>query len=196
MTDFEEAGGLFDTNGLALTLSLPPIHPKTRLSTPLHLPTLPRKISYGKAPAHRGWGYCVSTERRGRLGGTFVQGIHSTSSSINPLLFFSGTLPPFVWDSKTKIKRGWGYCVGDWVALLSKGFTQRHHQSTHFSFFRGPAATAAAAAIASLPPSRHCRHRVTAAIDSPPLCTVANTRRREKGCGALSALGENVLLTR
>ena len=27
--------------------------------------------------------------------------------------------------------------VGDWVALLSKGFTQRHHQSTHFSFFRG-----------------------------------------------------------
>ena len=28
--------------------------------------------------------------------------------------------------------------VGDWVALLSKGFTQRHHQSTHFSFFRGP----------------------------------------------------------
>ena len=91
MTDSEEAGGLFDTNGLALTLSLPPIHPKTRLSTPLHLPTLPRKISYGKAPAHRGWGYCVSTERRGRLGGTFVQGIHSTSSINQPtfVLFFS-----------------------------------------------------------------------------------------------------------
>ena len=82
-------GAFFDTNGLALTLSLPPIHPKTRLSIPLHLPTLPRRILYGKAPAHRGWGYCVSTERRGRLGGTFVQGIHSTSSSINPLLFFS-----------------------------------------------------------------------------------------------------------
>ena len=156
MTDFEEAGGLFDTNGLALTLSLPPIHPKTRLSTPLHLPTLPRKISYGKAPAHRGWGYCVSTERRGRLGGTFVQGIHSTSSSINPLLFFSRPHPFFF--SAAKIKRGWGYC---------------------------------AAAIASLPPSTHRRHRVTA-----PFCTVANTRRREKGCGALSALGENVLLTR
>ena len=71
-------------------------------------------------------------------------------------------LPPFVWDSKTKIKRGWGYCVGDWVALLSKGFTQRHHQSTHFSFFRGPAA--AAAAIASLPPSSHRCHRLTATL--------------------------------
>ena len=37
--------------------------------------------------------------------------------------------------------------VGDWVVLLSKGFTQRHHQSTHFSafFLRG-------------------RHRVTAAL--------------------------------
>ena len=48
------------------------------------------------------------------------------------------------------------------MALLSKGFTQRHHQSTHFSFFRGPAA--AAAAIASLPPSSHRCHRLTATL--------------------------------
>ena len=135
--------------------------------------------------------------------------------------------------------------VGDWVALLSKGFTQRHHQSTHFSFFRGPhpfffSITPVCLGLKDKnekgvgvlrfngaawetgwhfcprdslnviinqptclffeapppPPSRHCRHRVTAAIESPPLCTEANTRRREKGCGALSALGENVLLTR
>ena len=68
--------------------------------------------------------------------------------------------------------------VGDWVALLSKGFTQRHHQSTHFSvvfFFEG-------------------------AIDSPALCTEANSRG-EKGCGdrpntnSLSALSGELSLT-
>ena len=157
MTDSEEAGGLFDTNGLALTLSLPPIHPKTSLSTPLHLPTLPRKISYGKGSPLRFNGATWET------GGTFGDSLNviinqptSLFFEAPPSVFFP--LPPFVWDSKTKIKRGWGYCVGDWVALLSKGFTQRHHQSTHFSFFRGPAA-AAAAAIASLPPSSH-RHSV------------------------------------
>ena len=49
---------------------------------------LPPFVWDSKTKMKRGWGYCVSTERRGRLGGTFVQGIHSTSSSINPLLCF------------------------------------------------------------------------------------------------------------
>ena len=47
---------------------------------------LPPFVWDSKTKMKRGWGYCVSTERRGRLGGIFVQGIHSTSSSINPLL--------------------------------------------------------------------------------------------------------------
>ena len=55
---------------------------------------LPPFVWDSKTKMKRGWGYCVSTERRGRLGGTFVQGIHSTSSSINPLLcLFSSRAP-------------------------------------------------------------------------------------------------------
>ena len=119
MTDFEEAGGLFDTNGLALR---PPIHPKTR-----------KKEDFVNGKDHGGIALCT------------------------------GAI-------------GWHFCPRDSLNVII-------NQPTSLFF------------VSSLPPSRHCRHRGTAAIDSPPLCTVANTRRREKGCGALSALGENVLLT-
>ena len=94
-----------------------------------------------------------------------------------PSVFFFH-YPRLSGTQRQKCKGGGGIAfersgVGDWVAFLSKGFTQRHHQSTHFSvvfFFEG-------------------------AIESPPLCTEANSRG-EKGCGdrpntnSLSALGE------
>ena len=70
---------------------------------------------------------------------------------IDPIRFFFH-YPRLSGTQRQKCKGGGGIAfqrsgVGDWVALLSKGFTQRHHQSTHFSFFRGR------------------RHRVTAALD-------------------------------
>ena len=125
--------------------------------------------------------------------------------------------------------------VGDWVALLSKGFTQRHHQSTHFSFFRGPSVfffhyprlsgtqrqkckggggiafqrSGVGDWVALLSKGFTQRHHQSThfsvfffegAIESPPPCTEANTRG-EKGCGdrpntnSLSALSGELSLT-
>ena len=117
--------------------------------------------------------------------------------------------------------------VGDWVTLLSKGFTQRHHQSTHFyPFFFSTTPVCLGLKDKNVKGVGVLRFNGAAwetgwhfcprdslnviinqptslffeafssrgAIESPPLCTEANTRG-EKGCGdrpntnSLSALG-------